>query len=86
MKLFSLIIATMISQVLLAQNHPYEVKFSYEIEQKLAEGKINATRAGLLYSLIGDYQNSIQYSSIPVSWGIDSICLLYTSPSPRDRG
>ena len=73
MKLFSIIIATMISQVLLAQNHPYEVKFSYEIEQKLAEGKINATRAGLLYSLIGDYQNSIQYSSIPVSWGIDSI-------------
>ena len=29
----------------------------------------------MLYSLIGDYYNSIQYSDIPVSWGLDSISM-----------
>jgi len=64
-----------VSQIILAQSHPYEVKFSYQIETLLAEEKISPSRAGLLYSLIGDYQNSTQYSDTPVSWGVDSLDL-----------
>jgi len=63
------------SQFALAQNQPYEVKFSYQIESELAEEKIRPSRAGLLYSLIGDYHNSNQYSDIPISWGVDSLSL-----------
>lgn len=62
-----------LSQIALAQSHPYEVKFSYQIESELAEEKIRSSRAGLLYSLIGDYHNSNQYSDIPISWGVDSL-------------
>lgn len=56
-----------------AQNHPYTVKFSHQIEADVAEGKITPTRAGLLYSLIGSYHTSNEYSDIPVSWGVDTI-------------
>ncbi len=61
--------------IIRAQNHPYEVKFSYQIESDLANEKITPSKAGLLYSLIGDYQNSNRCSDIPVSWGIDSLTL-----------
>ena len=64
-----------LSQLALAQTHPYEVKFSHQIESELAEEKIRPSRAGLLYSLIGDYHNSNQYSDIPISWGVDSLSL-----------
>ena len=72
-----LILALMVilSQLALAQTHPYEVKFSHQIESELAEEKIRPSRAGLLYSLIGDYHNSNQYSDIPISWGVDSLSL-----------
>jgi len=60
---------------LLGQKHPYEPKFSYQIEKDLADEKISSSRAGLLYSLIGDYYNSNVYSDIPVSWGVDSLML-----------
>lgn len=62
-----------VGQFAFAQSHPYQVKFSYQIEQQLAEEKIRPARAGLLYSLIGDYHNSVQFSDIPVSWGVDSL-------------
>ncbi len=70
-----LIIMLTLSAAGAAQKHPYEVKFSYQIESDLAAGKIYPTRAGLLYSLIGDYYNSNQYSDIPVSWGVDRLDL-----------
>ncbi len=58
-----------------SQAHPYSVKFSYEIEQELADGKISSSRAGILYSLIGDYPMSAFYSDIPISWDVDSMTL-----------
>lgn len=64
-----------LAQTAYSQGHPYEVKFSYQIEKEVAENKISPSRAGLLYSLIGDYSNSIQYSEIPVSWGVDTLSL-----------
>lgn len=69
---YSTIILLTLGQFSLAQSHPYEIKFSYQIESDLAKEEIRPSRAGLLYSLIGDYKNSIQYSDIPVSWGLDT--------------
>ncbi len=74
MKIFSqIIILLYFAQVALAQSHPYEVKFSHQIEKEIATEQIRPSRAGLLYSLIGDYQNSIRYSETPVSWKVDSL-------------
>lgn len=55
-----------------AQN-PYKTRFSYEIENELLNGEISKSRAGLLFSFIGKYNNSIMYSDIPVSWGMDTV-------------
>jgi len=63
------------SIVCFAQSHLYSVKFSYEIESELAEEKMRPGKAGLLYSLIGDYQSSIKFNSQKVSWGVDSLDL-----------
>ncbi len=57
----------------LSQKNPYQVKFSYQIEKEVADEKIRSSKAGLLYSLIGDYHNSNLYSDIAVSWGVDSL-------------
>lgn len=63
-----------------SQNSPYEVKFSYQIEEDVANGKIGATKAGSLYSLIGEYHIANSYSDIPISWGVDSMDLeLYST-------
>ena len=59
-----------------AQTHPWEVKFSHQIEKDLADEVISASKAAFLYSLIGRYHNSISYSDIPVSWGVDSLDLI----------
>ena len=59
--------------LVLAQSHPYQVQFSYQIEQGIAEGTIRPSKAGLLYTLIGDYHNAISYSDIPISWGVDTL-------------
>lgn len=64
-----------LAQFAIAQNHPYTVKFSHEIESDLATGKLRPSKAGILYSLIGDYNNSILFSDIPISWGVDSLAL-----------
>lgn len=58
-----------------SQPPPIEIKFSYEIEKDLADGLIRSTRAGSLYSFIGEYYTAATYSDIPVSWGIDSLVL-----------
>jgi len=80
------IVLSITGQMGLTQSHTSEAKFSYEIESDLAEGKIGATRAGLLYSLIGDYRNSTQYSDIPVSWGVDTLSLdEYTTESALSK-
>ena len=63
------------SHIVLAQKHPFYPKFSYQIETEMSEEKIQSSRAALLYSLIGDYHNSMQYSNSSVSWGVDSINL-----------
>jgi len=56
-----------------AQDHPYKVRFSHEIEAAVAAGDMRPSRAALLYSLLGDYHMSITYSDIPVSWGVDTV-------------
>ncbi len=56
-----------------SQPPPKEIKFSSEIEKGLADGLIRSTRAGTLYSFIGEYYTAARYSDIPVSWGIDSL-------------
>ena len=53
--------------------HPYEPKFSHQIELELANEDIRSSRAGLLYSIIGEYYMSNTYSDIPVSWGVDTL-------------
>ena len=55
------------------QGHPWQVKFSHEIESGVADGSIRPSKAGTLYSFIGKYHESTIYSDIPVSWGIDSV-------------
>ncbi len=62
-----------LSNISTAQTHPYQVKFSHEIESGLADKTLKTYRAGLLYSLISEYQLSNTYSDIPVSWGVDSL-------------
>ena len=57
--------------------HPYSVRFSYQIEKELADGEITPSRAGILYSLIGDYHQSASFSDIPVSWGVDTMGLYH---------
>lgn len=74
-KRYLLFLLLSLGQFLFGQSHPYEVKYSYQIETDLADEKIAPSRAGLLYSLIGDYNNSIQYSEMPVSWGLDTLAL-----------
>jgi len=58
-----------------AQEHPFTVKFSYQIEAELAAEEIRPDRAALHYSLISDYYNSISFSRSSVSWGVDSLDL-----------
>ena len=79
LQFYILFIAMNVGSFAVAQNNPYEVKFSHQIESELADENIRPSRAGLLYSLIGDYYNSIQYSDIPVSWGVDTISLKHYS-------
>lgn len=55
------------------QNEPFATKFSHEIEKGIADGSIGPSRAGTLYSLIGEYYRAATYSDIPVSWGVDSL-------------
>ncbi len=63
------------TQTLIAQKNPYEVMFSYEIEQELAEGILSSSKAGLFYTLIGDYHIAMHCSDHSVSWGVDSLDL-----------
>jgi len=58
-----------------AQSHPYEVKFSHQIENGVSTETLRPSRAGLLYSLIGDYHTANSYSDFPISWGVDSLDL-----------
>jgi len=60
---------------LTAQSHPWEVRFSHQIEAEIAEGKIRPARAATLYSFLGEYYTSCTYSDIPVSWGVDELDL-----------
>jgi len=66
---------TLFCLFLQAQSHPYQVKFSHEIESGLADNTLKPYRVGLLYSLISEYQLSNTYSDISVSWGVDSLSL-----------
>ena len=68
-----LVVFTCCSSTTWGQSHPYEVQFSYEIENKVAKETLRSSRAGLLYSLIGEYYTSNTYSDIPVSWGMDTV-------------
>lgn len=56
----------------LAQKHPFEVRFSYQIEAQLQEQKLRSSQAATLYSFLGDYHNANHLSELPVSWGVDS--------------
>ncbi len=56
-----------------AQRTPFALKFSHQIESGIADGSIRPTRAGTLYSFIGEYYNASSYSDIPISWGLDSV-------------
>ena len=55
------------------QSDPFKIKFTYEIETGIADGSIKPSRAGTLYSFIGEYYRAATYSDIPVSWGIDTL-------------
>ncbi len=56
------------------QNNPF-IKFSHQIESEIANETIRSSRAGTLYSLIGDYYQANSYSDISVSWGVNTIQL-----------
>jgi len=76
MKTTFLYLALMIFTIgLTAQSHPWEVRFSHQIEAEIAEGKIRPARAATLYSFLGEYYTSCTYSDIPVSWGVDELDL-----------
>ena len=75
MKLKSTIILFFFIQSIFAQSHPYEIKFSHQIESGIADESIRYSKAGLLYSFIGEYHLSNTYSDFPVSWGVDTLML-----------
>jgi len=65
----------LISNFNFAQSHPYDLKFSHQIESGIIDESIRYSKAGLLYSLIGEYHISNTYSDISVSWGVDTLML-----------
>lgn len=74
-KLFTLTISLLLTISATAQNHPFSIRFSHEIETEISEKKMRPSKAGLLYALIGDYHSSIKYSGQEVSWGVDTLDL-----------
>ena len=74
-KLLNIVLCLFLSVSILAQRNFYEVRFSHEIELDFKNGEISPSRAGLLYSLIGEYLISNRYSEQPVSWGLDTLDL-----------
>ena len=69
------IISLLISTSLVGQQHPYGLKFSHEIQIGIKEESIRSSTAGTLLSFIGDYYNSVKYSEIKTSWGVDTLDL-----------
>jgi hypothetical protein len=52
---------------------PTELLFSWEIEQKLAEGELLPSSAAYQYTFIGDFEGAAFSYDIPISWGVDSL-------------
>ena len=83
-KLFLLLITLLFNPFLIAENDPFEEINQVTLKVNKTLDKAVATPVALFYKKITpDIVELGIYNSIS---NIDDICLLYTSPSPRDRG
>jgi len=65
---FTLLISSVIGQSL-----PEDLLFSYEIEERIANGDLRIPSASYYYTYIGNYHEAIATYDIPVSWGVDTL-------------
>ncbi len=57
----------------IAQSSSGELQFSYEIEQKIAEGQMRIPTASYWYTFTGNYPQAIATYDVEVWWGVDTI-------------
>jgi len=57
------------------QAPPKELQFSYEIEDKIANGTMRTSTASYYYTFIGNYPQALATYDIPISWGVDTLIL-----------
>ncbi|HFA52012.1 MAG TPA: hypothetical protein ENJ95_23595, partial [Bacteroidetes bacterium] len=51
----------------------FDIKFCYEIEKELENGKLSDSKASYYYTFIGEYEKALMTYELPLAWGLDTM-------------